>query len=365
MGGRRVAETVMPNAEELARLRRVASQQRERYAVVRRAQMVLGLLEGLSPCEVAEQLGCGVSTVRKWRARWNRKPCVASLYDAPRSGRPPKFDLETRCTVVQLACDRPKDVPFREVWTQQTLADRLKACTGQVVSRRTIGRILRTRGLRPHRVRYWLHSPDPEFRAKVRRICKLYTERPERAVVLCVDEKPMQALERRFPTRVASDGSVRHEYEYIRHGTAALLSAFDISTGQVLARVVPKRSAEALVGFMEEVAAKYPQQRVYVVWDNLNTHYDGPSRRWTAFNARHGGRFTFVYTPLHASWVNQVEIWFSIVERRILRRASFESIEALVRRVEGFAEHWNTYEAHPFNWTFRGSFTTTPVAAAA
>ncbi len=344
--------------KEQARLRQLARSSKASFSVVLRARMILHLQQGLSPRQVAVRLGCGESTVRKWRSRWNRRPRVESLWDAPRSGRPPRVSLETRCVLVQLACERPKDnkAPFREVWTQQSLADALHRTVGVRVSRSTVNRVLNVAGLRPHRVRYWLHSPDPEFRDKVRRICELYTQPPDGAVVVCIDEKPMQALQRRFATRVGPRGVVRQEYEYIRHGTAALLAAFDIATGRVIARVVPRRSAEAVIAFMEEVAAQYPDQEVYVVWDNLNIHHDGRTQRWTAFNRRHGGRFRFVYTPLHASWVNQVEVWFAIVERRMLRRGSFESTTALAERVEGFAAHWNEAEAHPFNWTFRGDF---------
>lgn len=106
---------------------------------------------------------------------------------------------------------------------------------------------------------------------------------------------------------------------------------------------------------MEAVARRVPGP-VVVIWDQLNVHTDGPSKRWTEFNARHGGRFTFVHTPKHASWLNQVECWFSILERRLLRHGSFPDVDAVNARVEGFIGHWNEHEAHPFNWTFRGSF---------
>jgi transposase len=107
---------------------------------------------------------------------------------------------------------------------------------------------------------------------------------------------------------------------------------------------------------MEKLAKKIPQGDVYIIWDNLNIHCDGPSKRWTRFNERHGNRFHFVYTPLHASWVNQIEIWFSILQRRILRYGNFSSLVALKRGITGFIAHWNRYEAHPFRWTFRGRF---------
>lgn len=134
-----------------------------------------------------------------------------------------------------------------------------------------------------------------------------------------------------------------------------LLAAFDVQTGKVFGQVVARRTAEQTLAFMEEIAIRYPTGDVYVVWDNLNTHHDGPSKRWTEFNSCHGNRFHFVCTPIHASWLNQVEIWFSILERRILANADYVSVAAAAARINGFIEHWSSYEARPFRWTWRYS----------
>jgi transposase len=329
--------------------------------------VIVGLAMGHGPAKVAILARCSDRAVRKWRARWEACPSVESLLDAPRSGRPPRVSLETRCEIVQLACERPADnrVVFRDVWSYQAVADALYECRGERVSRSTVRRVLNAGGWRPHRVRYWLHSPDPDFRRKVARICRLYRNPPKDAVVLCIDEKPMQALSRRHPTRVGRGGVVRYEFEYRRRGTCSLLAAFDVRTGQVFGRVVRHRDADALVAFMHALAKRYEDRRVYVVWDNLNVHYDGRDGRWTRFNREHGGRFRFVHTPLHASWVNQVEIWFSILQRRILRYGSFDSVTALAQDVVGFIRHWNRAEARPFRWTFAGQFVDTVTRLAA
>jgi hypothetical protein len=266
---------------------------------------------------------------------------------------------------VRLACDRPDKLaaPFREVWTQQALAEALRIESGISISRSTVQRILNAEGLRPHRVRQWLHSPDPEFRPKVARICDLYLNPPPGAIVLSIDEKPMQALERRGNTH-GIDGVVRREFEYIRRGTRTLLGALNVHTGEVFGRVVEHRTSDALVAFMEEVARRYRGKQVYVVWDNLNVHEDGPSQRWTCFNARHAGRFHFVHTPLHASWVNQIEVWFSILQRRILRHGSFDHASRLTLEVEAFIRYWNAHEKRPFRWRFSGNFEAPRRAAA-
>jgi transposase len=294
--------------------------------------------------------------VGKWKARWLTSPRVEALADAPRSGRPAVVTVATKCELVKLACNRPPDVAFSAVWTQQQLADELHRQRGTRVSRSTVQRVLSAEGLRPHRIRLWLHSPDPQFREKVERVCQLYISPPPRSTVVCIDEKPMQALARRHPNKREGDASVRHEFEYLRHGTCCLLAGFEVRTGEVLGQVVGHRTGPALVAFLERVAKRFPTGPVYVVWDNLNIHRDGRDKRWTRFNRRHRGRFHFVYTPLHASWVNQIEIWFSILQRRVLRHGSFADKSALRAAVMGFIAHWNRVEAHPFRWTFTGRF---------
>lgn len=349
-------------------LERLVAKRNVAHWLALRASMILLLERGDGPTAVARQLRCSDRVVRKWRQRWLGAPCVESLREADRPGGARKFPISARCEVVELACTRPKDlkVPFCEVWTQESLAETLFHRTGIAMSRSTVQRILSAQGFRPHRVRQWLHSQDPDFRAKVQRVCNLYLSPPPGAVVLSIDEKPMQALERKHPSKTsARDATTRREFEYIRHGTSVLLAALEVHTGRVVGEVVPHRSAEALVEFMERLARRYPRKQVHVVWDNLNIHYDGKDERWQAFNARVGGRFHFVHTPLHASWVNQIEIWFSILQRRVLRHGSFESLADLSERVVDFIAYWNAYKAHPFRWTFSGSFVETAERRAA
>ena len=329
--------------------------------------MILMLADGLGPAAIGRLLGVSDRVVRKWRMRWEKAPEPQSLRDADRPGRPPAIALETRCQLVQLACARPKDERNvrRTVWTQRALARALYRQSGVSISRSTVQRILSSKGLRPHRVRYWLHSPDPDFGKKVRRICQLYLKPPPDSVVVCIDEKPMQALGRRAPDRRGADAQVRHEFEYVRRGVCHLLGAFDVRTGRVLGSVVKKRSVGAVHNFLEVVARTFPERRVFVIWDNLNIHHDGSERRWTEFSRHHGGRFHFVYTPLHASWVNQIEVWFSILQRRLLRYGSFDSVADLREQVLAFIRYWNRFEAHPFNWKFSGKFVRTTAAVAA
>lgn len=341
---------------ERLKLRRLARSTKSPHSVVQRARAVLAMRHEASLVDVARALGASTRWVSKWKARWLLSPCVESLSDADRPGRPVIISVATKCELVKLACNRPRASTFAMVWTQQELANALHRKTGARVSRSTVQRVLSSEGLRPHRVRQWLHSPDPLFREKVERVCGLYLKPPTGSIVVCIDEKPIQALARKHPTTHQSDASVRREFEYKRRGTCCLLTSFNVQTGEVLGRVVKRRTGEALVSFLDEVARRYPERQVYVVWDNLNIHLEGKAKRWTTFNLRHNGRFHFAYTPLHASWVNQVEIWFSILQRRVIRHGSFDDVGAVRAAVLGFISHWNRAEARPFRWTFTGRF---------
>ena len=343
---------------ERPRLVELSRSQRAPFREVVRAKMIVLLAQGLRPTEVGRRLGCSTRNVRKWRSRWEQAPVIESLRDQARSGRPRRIGPEVRCHVIQLACERPDKLyaPFRDVWTQESLATALRLRTKFEISRSSVQRILSSEGIRPHRNQMWLHSPDPEFRPKVARICDIYLNPPDDAVVLCIDEKPMQALERRFATTRDMDGTVRRDFEYHRRGVSQLLGAFNTRTGELFGQVVKRRTGDALLDFMDAVAKRYPKRRIIVIWDNLNIHHEGRPKRWTTFNKRHGGRFEFVHTPLHASWVNQIELWFSILERRVLRHGSFDHLGVLKREVEAFIRHWNAREKKPFQWTFNGRF---------
>ncbi len=365
MAGAATPPLQLPKRVRVAVAKRARSL-KESHRVVIRARIIMLAVAGTATAAIARELQVSESMVRKWRDRMSARPKVSSLYDAPRSGRPTEIPVDVRCELVKLACLRPADrpkVPLEQVWTRPLLQQALFEETGVWLSLSEITRTLRCGGLRPHRVRQWLHSPDPEFRPKVRRICELYLSPPAGATVVCVDEKSgMQALERIHPLHVVR-GTVRQEFEYKRRGTSTLIAAFDVKTGEVFGRL-RRRTAKGLVRFMDELAKKYPRGPVYVVWDNLNIHTDGPSKRWTKFNERHGNRFHFVYTPKHASWVNQIEIWFSILARKALKHASFSSTRELNAAVRRFITEWNR-RARPFRWKFRGDFEARQLPSAA
>jgi len=221
------------------------------------------------------------------------------------------------------------------------------------IRRSSVHRILEQVDLKPHRIDGWVHSPDPEFRAKATEICELYLHPPEGSVVVRVDEKTgMQAIEQKYPEKPAAPGRAgRREFEYVRHGTPSWIAAFAIHDGEVLAHGGDTRTGDDLERFMDPLAWKYPDVQIHVIWDNRNIH---TGERWVQFNERHGGRFVFHDTPQHASWVNPIELFFGIVERKSLRHGNFRSTAELREAVLAFIAYWNERLRHPFRWTFRG-----------
>lgn len=349
---KKVELTAEERAELVRRIRAPTAAQR----AVLRARIILESAEGRTAVAVAKALGVHSRRVERWRSRFS-KSGLAGLEDRHRSGRKAKFSAVARCEIIAVACDpviTDKGKTSRTI--ENVMLQAIERGVVEEISWTSVQRILAEGEVRPHKVEGWLHSTDPFFRERVKEIVELYLHLPVGSVVLCVDEKPgMQALERRYPDRPAKPGKLRRrEYEYKRHGTQTLLCAFEVHKGRVLAQCGDTRKATDLVRFMEEVAVQYPTGTVHIVWDNLNIHFDGKDDRWTLFNERHGGRFVFHYTPKHASWVNQVECFFSILERQSLRDASFKSKEQLRDQVLTFIEFWNLEKARPFKWTFTG-----------
>jgi transposase len=346
----------MLDAEQRAELQRRVRAGTSLQRDVTRARIILACEQRGSVRAVARQLGIHPRTVERWRARFQRHG-LAGLQDQPRPGPPPKFGPVTRLELMALACEPIDGVAGRTTRTIAALVDEATA-RGLVdrISWSSYQRILAAADIRPHRIRGWLHSPDPKFREKVTEITALYLHPPAGAVVLSIDEKTgMQALERRSPDRPPAPGRPRRrEFEYTRHGTQSLLCAFEVHRGQVRAECGPTRTAADLVRFMEQLAVRYPAGPVHVIWDCLNIHFDGREHRWSAFTARHGHRFVFHYTPKHASWVNQVELFFSILQRQCLRDSSFRSTAELRTAVLAFIAAWNRDRARPFRWTFTG-----------
>ncbi len=345
---------VVLTAQDRAELERLVRGETTTVRDLRRASIILACAEGRSAEAVGEYVGVAVSTVRRWRSRFLHKG-MQGLSDLPRPGHARIIPLARRMEVVAAACDPAPQAHGMSGWTLDRLREEVIRLdiVSDTISRSTIWRILDENDLRPWQVRGWLHSPDPLFREKVNEICGLYLHPPKGAVVVSIDEKTgMQAIERKYEGRIALPGRPgRREFEYIRHGTQSLIAGFNIRNGDVTWQCGNRRKARDLLRFMNALAEKHPGVEIHVIWDNLNIH---TGERWERFNRRHGGRFHFHYTPLHASWVNQIESFFSIVQAKVLRHGSFRSTRELREAVVAFLAHWNSELAHPFHWTCRG-----------
>jgi transposase len=307
--------------------------------LVERARIVLLAADGMASRAIAREVGCGRGVISRWRVRFARDR-LAGLADAPRSGKPRRYGEAADRRILALL-DRPPPAGFAR-WTAPLLARELGD-----VSDQDIWRFLRAQRIDLAGRKSWCLSSDPEFAAKAAAIVGLYLAPPENAIVLAVDEKPaMQALERAQGYLKLPNGRSLHgqAHEYKRHGNSTLFTALNVATGQIKAMHAGRRRRVEFLAFMNQVVADYPDQEIHVVLDNRKTHK--PKR--DAWLARHKN-VHFHFTPTHASWLNQVEIWFSILARSTLVGASFTSVRQLRQAIDAFIEAYNP-TATPFQW---------------
>lgn len=325
---------------ERVKLEKWAGSAKTEQRLALRARIILRVAQGQTHRSVAKALGVREATVSKWRVRFAQAG-PAGLLDAPRSGPPRRYDATVERRILAQLDQAPP--PGHARWSGGQLARAL----GDVPEDQ-VWRVLRRHGISLQRRRSWCVSTDPHFARKAADIVGLYLDPPENAVVLCVDEKPhIQALERaqgwlRLPSGRALSG---FSHGYKRNGTTTLFAALNVSTGLVKAGHYRRRRRVEFLDFMNRVVAEHPGQQVHVILDNLNTHK--PKReRWLA---RHKN-VHFHFTPTHATWLNQIECWFSILSRSALRGASFTSPQQVRQAIDDFIEAYNP-NAAPFEWT--------------
>ena len=318
-----------------ARLRAPTTEQRD----VLRARIVLLADEGRSTRSIAQIVGVMPRTVSLWRGRYARGG-LAGLAGKPLPGAKPKYGVQTGKRILAVL-DRAPPAGFAR-WTGGLIAAELGD-----VHEQQVWRFLRAQKIDLAARKSWCESKDPAFVAKAADIVGLYLAPPEQAVVICVDEKPsIQALERaqgylKLPNGRALTGQ---SHDYKRHGTTTLFAAFDIASGKVTASHSQRRRRVEFLEFMDQVVAAYPGQELHVVLDNLNTHKKNDD--WL----RAHPNVTFHFTPTSASWLNQVEIWFSILQAKSLKGASFTSVKQLKQHIDDFIANYNG-RSKPFTWT--------------
>jgi len=304
-----------------------------------RARIILMAGNGMGTNAIAQKLETRPATVTKWRVGFANER-LKGLKDSPRPGKRRRYEPKDEKRVLDMLDQSPPSGYAQ--WNGRLLAQTLS------LSADYVWKVLRSHGIQLQRRRSWCISTDPQFAQKAADIVGLYLDPPENALVLCVDEKPaIQALERaqgylRLPNGRALTG---FSHEYKRHGTTTLFAALETATGQVISGHYQRRRRKEFLDFMNRIVRAHPDREIHVILDNLRTHK--PKRdMWLA---RHKN-VHFHYTPTHASWLNQVEIWFSLLTRFALKGASFTSLKEVREAISRFVTAYNP-TAHPFEWT--------------
>lgn len=344
----RIAEPIILSAEDRETLQGWVRATSTEQRLVERARIVLLAAEGHSSAEIARRLGLVYQTVSKWRNRF-REGGLSALGDARRPGRPVVYGHDDRLRIVRTVTE---ELPGPDShWTVRAVADELAEDLG--ISASQVWRILSDMDLKPWQTRSWLTSHDPHFWEKASDVCGLYLNPPENALVLSVDEKTqIQATSPTNPTQRAKPGQIeRREFEYRRNGTAALFAALDVHTGEVIWETKDRNRSVDFISFLEHVDQVTPSQlTLHLVLDNGASHVSKQTRAWLEDQPK---RFEVHHTPTHASWLNQIELFFSILARRLLKRGEFESVDQLVTRISSFITDYNQ-QAKPFKWTYEG-----------
>lgn len=336
----RPKQKLVVSAEQQATLERWARRPKTAQALALRARIVLCCAGGTSNELVASELGVHAATVGKWRRRFVAEG-LDGLLDEPRPGAPRRIsDEQVELVLTKTLEQQPVDATH---WSTRSMA----AATG--LSQSAISRIWRAFALQPHRIETFKISSDPLFIEKVRDVVGLYLDPPERALVLCVDEKSqIQALDRSRPTLPILPGTpARRAHDYLRHGTTSLFAALDIASGRVTHQLHRRHRAVEFRKFLDLLEATVPPMlEVHLILDNYATHKTPTIQRWLV---RHP-RFVLHFIPKSSSWLNLVERWFAELTTKKLKRGQHPNVEALETDITAWAEHWNA-NPRPYVWT--------------
>jgi transposase len=325
-------------------VRSATSEQR----MVTRARVVLAAADGRPNRQIAREVGLSERKVGQWRRRFAERR-LEGLGDLPRPGAPRRYEHDKRVEVFKTACSPPPEGETH--WTVRSLAETVGIGKSQTHA------ILAEADLKPHQVRSWLTSLDPDFDTKQAAVCGLYLDPPDNALVVSIDEKT--SIQAKQPIRaelpLEPGKPARREFEYKRHGTQALLAALLVHTGVVKGEVYDRNSRVEFLDFLERLEREIPAgKQVHAILDNLQVHKTPEVQDWLKAHPR----WSFHFTPTHASWLNQVELFFAILTRRLLRRGAFTSKDDLKAQLLAFLERYNP-TAKPFAWTYQGK----PLAA--
>ena len=306
--------------------------------LAQRARIVLLAAQGVPNAEIARRVGVSRPTVIQWRNRYEVGG-ISALGDLDRSGRPPVID---DVAVVVATVQAPPEALGVTHWSARLLGKHLG------ISFASVARIWREWNLQPWRRETFKFSTDPELDAKVRDVVGLYLNPPDKAVVVCIDEKSqIQALDRTAPILPMRPGlPEKATHDYVRHGTTTLFAALEVATGKVTDACHPRHTHAEFLAFLKQVAKAYPRVPLHVVADNYATHKHPAVQAWLAKHPR----VRMHFTPTSGSWLNLVEVFFGIITRQAIRRGTFTSVKDLIAAIETFIDAWND-RCQPFVWT--------------
>jgi len=330
----RLTETERTELEMITRSRSLP------HGLVRRASIILASVDGMDYRQMRARFGVSNSAISSWRRRYQDRG-LAGLYGEDRPGRPRHHSDEAVAEMIQKVLrSTPKGATH---WRVRLVAEE----TG--ISKSTVQRYFTLFGLQPHRRRSFKLSTDPLFVDKVRDIVGLYLNPPDKALVLCVDEKSqIQALERTQPVLPMGLGYLEGvTHDYYRHGTTTLFAALDVANGKVITQCKPRHRHQEFLSFLRHVDEQVPPNLdIHLIVDNYATHKHPKVRGWLAKHTR----FRMHFTPTYASWLNQVERWFGLITQRAIKRASTRNVKQLIDLIRQFVDHYNLH-ASPFMWT--------------
>lgn len=314
----------------------------KRYS--QRAQVILLSDQGRTLDQIIAACGLSRASVNKWRQRF-RSEGLEGLQDRPRSGAPVQITPQQRALVIQKACEKPGGGYTN--WSQQRIAEQVGISQGMV------HHILRQADLKPHKTHYWCgKSSDPEFEAKMLAIVGLYMDPPENALVLCVDEKTqIQALDRSQPELPLTTGKPKRQtVTYRRNGTVALMAALAVHTGQVIGQPIKANNADTFLRFLKKLDRTYRHVTLHIIVDNLSVHRNKKVAQWLSGKRK----IKLHFTPTYSSWLNQIEIWFNILTKDVLKGGIWTSTEQLSAQLVEYIDTYNRERAKPFSWTYDG-----------
>jgi len=311
---------------------------------VERAEVILFSDQGLSMDEIVTKTGLSKPVVNKWRQRF-RNHGVKGLKDAPRSGKPKTITPEQQALVIEKACTKPEGGYTN--WSQERIAKEVG------ISQSKVFQILKQADLKPDKIEYWCgKSKDPEFEAKMALIVGLYMSPPENALVICVDEKiQIQALDRTQPELPLRTGNPKRQTAtYKRNGTVSLIAALAVHTGEVTAKTMKSNNAENFLNFLKSLDRKYRNKKLHIIADNLSIHKHKDVREWLEKKRK----IQLHFTPTYSSWLNQIEIWFNILTKDVVKGGIWQSSEQLASQLIEYVKTYNNTRAKPFRWTYTG-----------